>query len=157
MLCPSCILHNTFKHWMIIHISICSIKFYFKFYFLAATPNLVASLTIYNCRLPTIQQDVQQRKLLYMGLYLLIWGEAANLRFMPECLCYIYHHVCLKCFFFSFLIIDICFVLDNLLLRSPGFKLYLLYRFFIVLWQIMVAAASSLHFILYCIANIEHL
>ncbi|KAK1401316.1 Callose synthase 2 [Heracleum sosnowskyi] len=42
--------------------------------------------------LPSIQQDVQQRKLLYIGLYLLIWGEAANLRFMPECLCYIYHH-----------------------------------------------------------------
>ncbi|KMZ76284.1 Callose synthase, family GT48 [Zostera marina] len=43
--------------------------------------------------LPAIQQEVQQRKLLYMGLYLLIWGEAANLRFMPECLCYIYHHM----------------------------------------------------------------
>ncbi|PQQ19843.1 callose synthase 2 [Prunus yedoensis var. nudiflora] len=43
--------------------------------------------------LPTIQQEVQQRKLLYMGLYLLIWGEAANLKFMPECLCYIYHHM----------------------------------------------------------------
>ncbi|KAM7253466.1 hypothetical protein ACFE04_021620 [Oxalis oulophora] len=43
--------------------------------------------------LQTIQQEVQQRKLLYMGLYLLIWGEAANLRFMPECLCYIYHHM----------------------------------------------------------------
>ncbi|XP_058090540.1 callose synthase 3-like [Magnolia sinica] len=43
--------------------------------------------------LPTIQQELQQRKLLYMGLYLLIWGEAANLRFMPECLCYIYHHM----------------------------------------------------------------
>ncbi|XP_043693355.1 callose synthase 3-like [Telopea speciosissima] len=43
--------------------------------------------------LPTIQKEVQQRKLLYMGLYLLIWGEAANLRFMPECLCYIYHHM----------------------------------------------------------------
>ncbi|KAM0946799.1 putative 1,3-beta-glucan synthase [Dioscorea sansibarensis] len=43
--------------------------------------------------LPTIQQEVEQRKLLYMGLYLLIWGEAANLRFMPECLCYIYHHM----------------------------------------------------------------
>ncbi|KAI4323334.1 hypothetical protein L6164_022949 [Bauhinia variegata] len=43
--------------------------------------------------LPTIQQEVQQRQLLYMGLYLLIWGEAANLRFMPECLCYIYHHM----------------------------------------------------------------
>ncbi|RDX57902.1 Callose synthase 2, partial [Mucuna pruriens] len=45
------------------------------------------------CKLPTIQQEMQQRKLLYMGLYLLIWGEAANLRFMPECLCYIYHHM----------------------------------------------------------------
>ncbi|WOL09762.1 callose synthase 3-like isoform X1 [Canna indica] len=43
--------------------------------------------------LPTIQQEMKQRKLLYMGLYLLIWGEAANLRFMPECLCYIYHHM----------------------------------------------------------------
>ncbi|KAI9104181.1 hypothetical protein K1719_023017 [Acacia pycnantha] len=43
--------------------------------------------------LPTIQQEVQQRKLLYMGLYLLIWGEAANLRFIPGCLCYFYHHM----------------------------------------------------------------
>uniref|UniRef100_A0A1D1YPS8 1,3-beta-glucan synthase n=1 Tax=Anthurium amnicola TaxID=1678845 RepID=A0A1D1YPS8_9ARAE len=32
------------------------------------------------------------RDLLYAALYLLIWGEAANLRFMPECLCYIFHH-----------------------------------------------------------------
>ena len=55
---------------------------------------LVMCLVDAYCRLPTIQQEVQQRKLLYMGLYLLIWGEAANLRFMPECLCYIYHHVC---------------------------------------------------------------
>ncbi|KAM3731408.1 hypothetical protein ACB098_12G161500 [Castanea mollissima] len=46
-----------------------------------------------SLREPTLQQEVQQRKLLYMGLYLLIWGEAANLRFMPECLCYIYHHM----------------------------------------------------------------
>ncbi|KAF8099487.1 hypothetical protein N665_0243s0050 [Sinapis alba] len=43
--------------------------------------------------MPTIQQEVQQRKLLYICLYLLIWGEAANLRFMPACLCYIYHHM----------------------------------------------------------------
>lgn len=41
----------------------------------------------------TTHEDVQQRKLLYMGLYLLIWGEAANLRFMPECLCYIFHNM----------------------------------------------------------------
>ncbi|KAL1188358.1 Callose synthase 12 [Cardamine amara subsp. amara] len=34
-----------------------------------------------------------RRELLYVGLYLLIWGEAANLRFMPECLCYIFHNM----------------------------------------------------------------
>lgn len=43
--------------------------------------------------LPQGQQEIQQRKILYMGLYLLIWGEAANVRFMPECLCYIFHNV----------------------------------------------------------------
>ncbi|CAL9224715.1 unnamed protein product [Arabidopsis halleri] len=43
-------------------------------------------------------KDNQQRKLLYTGLYLLIWGEAANLRFMPECLCYIYHHMAFELF-----------------------------------------------------------
>lgn len=31
------------------------------------------------------------RELLYVSLYLLIWGEAGNLRFAPECICYIYH------------------------------------------------------------------
>ncbi|XP_047947966.1 callose synthase 7-like [Salvia hispanica] len=35
----------------------------------------------------------QQSQLLYIGLYLLIWGEASNLRFMPECLCYIFHRM----------------------------------------------------------------
>ncbi|KAF5741509.1 Callose synthase 12 [Tripterygium wilfordii] len=38
----------------------------------------------------------QQRELLYVALYLLIWGEAANLRFMPECLCYIFHHMAME-------------------------------------------------------------
>ncbi|CAI9108896.1 OLC1v1008598C1 [Oldenlandia corymbosa var. corymbosa] len=47
----------------------------------------------HSLRLPQGQQEVQQRKILYMGLYLLIWGEAANLRFMPECLCYIFHNM----------------------------------------------------------------
>ncbi|KAM6584955.1 hypothetical protein CsatB_011957 [Cannabis sativa] len=46
-----------------------------------------------NIRLPYVKQEAQQYKLLYIGLYLLIWGEAANLRFMPECLCYIFHHM----------------------------------------------------------------
>ncbi|KAL7588235.1 hypothetical protein Lser_V15G39895 [Lactuca serriola] len=47
----------------------------------------------HSLRLPKEQEEVQQRKLLYMGLYLLIWGEAANVRFMPECLCYIFHNM----------------------------------------------------------------
>lgn len=37
--------------------------------------------------------EVYRRELLYVCLYLLIWGEAGNLRFMPECLCYIYHNM----------------------------------------------------------------
>ncbi|CAH1454599.1 unnamed protein product [Lactuca virosa] len=37
--------------------------------------------------------DRQQLYLLYIGLYLLIWGEASNVRFMPECLCYIFHNM----------------------------------------------------------------
>ncbi|CAK9146927.1 unnamed protein product [Ilex paraguariensis] len=47
----------------------------------------------HSLRLPQGQEEVQQRKILYMGLYLLIWGEAANVRFMPECLCYIFHNM----------------------------------------------------------------
>ncbi|KAL3844742.1 hypothetical protein ACJIZ3_002145 [Penstemon smallii] len=47
----------------------------------------------HSLRLPQGQPEVQQRKILYMGLYLLIWGEAANVRFMPECLCYIFHNM----------------------------------------------------------------
>ncbi|XP_012074237.1 putative callose synthase 8 isoform X2 [Jatropha curcas] len=46
-----------------------------------------------NIRLPYVKQEAQQYKILYIGLYLLIWGEAANLRFMPECICYIFHHM----------------------------------------------------------------
>ncbi|KAM0048458.1 putative vta1/Callose synthase domain superfamily [Helianthus debilis subsp. tardiflorus] len=37
--------------------------------------------------------DRQQMSLLYIGLYLLIWGEASNIRFMPECICYIFHNM----------------------------------------------------------------
>lgn len=45
-----------------------------------------------NIRVPR-DSSTQQPELLYIGLYLLIWGEASNVRFMPECLCYIFHHV----------------------------------------------------------------
>ncbi|WJX69266.1 Callose synthase 12 [Trifolium repens] len=34
-----------------------------------------------------------RRELLYVSLFLLIWGESANLRFIPECICYIFHHM----------------------------------------------------------------
>lgn len=70
------------------------LMFSFVLTFIFIPTVFISCAAILNGRLPTIQQEVQQRKLLYMGLYLLIWGEAANLRFMPECLCYIYHHVC---------------------------------------------------------------
>ncbi|OMO49637.1 hypothetical protein CCACVL1_30881 [Corchorus capsularis] len=35
----------------------------------------------------------QQLQLIYIALYLLIWGEASNIRFMPECICYIFHNM----------------------------------------------------------------
>ncbi|KAL2322528.1 hypothetical protein Fmac_026907 [Flemingia macrophylla] len=38
--------------------------------------------------------DTQQMDLIFIALYLLIWGEASNIRFMPECICYIFHHMC---------------------------------------------------------------
>ncbi|KAL7216000.1 hypothetical protein ACSBR1_028030 [Camellia fascicularis] len=37
-----------------------------------------------------------RRELLYVALYLLIWGESANLRFVPECICYIFHHMAME-------------------------------------------------------------
>ncbi|KAF0918889.1 hypothetical protein E2562_027333 [Oryza meyeriana var. granulata] len=43
---------------------------------------------------PGVGPDIRM-DLLYTALYLLIWGEAANLRFMPECLCYIFHYMAL--------------------------------------------------------------
>ncbi|XP_073110667.1 putative callose synthase 8 isoform X4 [Elaeis guineensis] len=46
-----------------------------------------------NIWLPSVKQEVQQYKILYIALYLLIWGEASNLRLLPECLCYIFHHM----------------------------------------------------------------
>nr|XP_025626307.1 callose synthase 7 isoform X1 [Arachis hypogaea] len=46
-----------------------------------------------NLRYPD-EHDRQRSQLIYIALYLLIWGEAANIRFMPECLCYIFHHMC---------------------------------------------------------------
>ncbi|KAL1209899.1 Callose synthase 10 [Cardamine amara subsp. amara] len=44
---------------------------------------------VYN-KLEAINRD---RKLFLVSLYFLIWGEAANVRFLPECLCYIFHRM----------------------------------------------------------------
>ncbi|BAT79417.1 hypothetical protein VIGAN_02229900 [Vigna angularis var. angularis] len=38
----------------------------------------------------------RDRKLSLVSLYFLIWGEAANVRFLPECICYIFHNVSLS-------------------------------------------------------------
>ncbi|KAK9726727.1 hypothetical protein RND81_05G233500 [Saponaria officinalis] len=35
----------------------------------------------------------RERKLFVVSLYFLIWGEAANVRFIPECICYIFHNM----------------------------------------------------------------
>ncbi|KAM7263099.1 hypothetical protein ACFE04_000782 [Oxalis oulophora] len=45
-----------------------------------------------NLRFPQ-GSDREQLMLIYIALYLLIWGEASNIRFMPECLCYIFHNM----------------------------------------------------------------
>ncbi|XP_071712426.1 callose synthase 10 [Rutidosis leptorrhynchoides] len=41
----------------------------------------------------SIQAINKDRKLFLVSLYFLIWGEAANVRFLPECICYIFHHM----------------------------------------------------------------
>ncbi|GAU12085.1 hypothetical protein TSUD_00510 [Trifolium subterraneum] len=50
----------------------------------------------YLCITPvwsSLEAVSKEKKLLYVSLYLLIWGEASNVRFLPECLCYIFHHM----------------------------------------------------------------
>ncbi|CAH9107276.1 unnamed protein product [Cuscuta europaea] len=41
-------------------------------------------------KLEAINRD---RKLFLVSLYFCIWGEAANVRFLPECICYLFHHM----------------------------------------------------------------
>lgn len=38
-------------------------------------------------------EALQKEKLILVCLYYLIWGEAGNVRFLPECICYIFHHM----------------------------------------------------------------
>lgn len=46
-----------------------------------------------NSILCSLESVSTEKKLLYISVYFLVWGEAANVRFLPECLCYIFHHV----------------------------------------------------------------
>lgn len=41
----------------------------------------------------SLEAITRDRKLFLISLYFLIWGEAANVRFLPECICYIFHHM----------------------------------------------------------------
>ena len=51
----------------------------------------------HNLWLPKKKTHIDShRELLYCCLYLLIWGEAANIRFMPECICFIFHHMAME-------------------------------------------------------------
>lgn len=43
--------------------------------------------------LDSLEAVNKNRKIILVALYFLIWGEAANVRFLPECLCYIFHNV----------------------------------------------------------------
>ena len=78
-----------------------------------------------------------------MGLYLLIWGEAANVRFMPECLCYIFHNVSfffIFIFFFIYLFIFFfifCRVYDLFLLLNTVPENLLIYSLNIIVFYIL--------------------
>ncbi|XP_056174937.1 callose synthase 10 [Syzygium oleosum] len=41
----------------------------------------------------SLEAITRDRKLFMVSLYFLIWGEAANVRFLPECVCYIFHNM----------------------------------------------------------------
>ncbi|XP_031502410.1 callose synthase 10 isoform X1 [Nymphaea colorata] len=41
----------------------------------------------------SVEAVIRERKLFFISLYFLIWGEASNVRFLPECICYIFHQM----------------------------------------------------------------
>ncbi|KAJ6410326.1 hypothetical protein OIU84_007138 [Salix udensis] len=49
----------------------------------------------------SIEAINRDRKIFMVSLYFLIWGEAANVRFLPECMCYIFHQVSLTALSFN--------------------------------------------------------
>lgn len=41
----------------------------------------------------SIEAINRDRKIILVSLYFLVWGEASNVRFLPECICYIFHEM----------------------------------------------------------------
>ncbi|XP_048610550.1 callose synthase 10 isoform X2 [Brassica napus] len=49
--------------------------------------------TAFSSNVGELEAINRDRKLFLVSLYFLIWGEAANVRFLPECICYIFHNM----------------------------------------------------------------
>lgn len=78
----------------------------------------------------SIEAINRDRKLFLVSLYYLIWGEAANVRFLPECICYIFHHVSLTTLLFNSLWVHhwVCYLLCSNFILPPlyNYNLFLL-------------------------------
>lgn len=62
--------------------------------FLKSLDNYIKWCNYLNVPLMWSNTDLsKEKKILFFSLYFLIWGEAANVRFLPECLCYIFHRM----------------------------------------------------------------
>ncbi|KAF6157565.1 hypothetical protein GIB67_004503 [Kingdonia uniflora] len=63
--------------------------------FLKALDNYIKWCKYLKIRLAwnSLEAINKDRKVILVSLYYLIWGEAANVRFLPECICYIFHHM----------------------------------------------------------------
>ncbi|XP_024994756.1 callose synthase 9 isoform X3 [Cynara cardunculus var. scolymus] len=62
--------------------------------FLKSLDNYIKWCTYLDIPLMWSNLDLsKEKKILFISLYFLIWGEAANIRYLPECLCYIFHRM----------------------------------------------------------------
>ena len=61
---------------------------------------------------------ILKKKRRNMGLYILIWGEASNVWFMPECLCYIFHNVSTNIAHVSLYLVPQCLCNWNIMVFS---------------------------------------
>ncbi|CAH0520493.1 unnamed protein product [Peronospora belbahrii] len=77
----------------------------------------------------TIKMDHTSRMEKELALFLLLWGEAGNLRFMPECICFLYHKMATK--------LEILETLPNV---KEGFYLDEIIR---PVYQVLATMASS--------------